>query len=73
MKPKMFNKKLFLNKKTIANLVNGEMNGVYGGAKCDTFTTTCNPCAFIESYCGGPATCATLTGNPQSNPCCNTC
>lgn len=73
MKPKVFIKRLLLNKKTVAHLNNRTMKGVNGGGECDSFTTTCFPCQFIESYCGGGATCPTLTGNPQSDPCCETC
>ncbi len=59
MKTKSFGKKLLLNKKTVANLENKEMQGIYGGATekticfsacvtdclgCDTRTRLSNCC-----------------------------
>jgi natural product precursor len=43
MKTKSFEKKLTLNKKTIADLSNGEMKDVYGGIP-KPFTLTCSSC-----------------------------
>jgi len=39
MKTKKFGKKLVINKKTVANLNNGDMSNAKGGA-----TYTCEPC-----------------------------
>jgi hypothetical protein len=45
MKSKKFSKKLALSKATIANLGNGEMNGLKGGEPCPTtIDITGNPC-----------------------------
>lgn len=38
MKPKTFNTKLVLNKKTVANLDNGEMEDIYGGVPPSLYT-----------------------------------
>jgi len=50
MKPKNFSKKLTLNKKTIVNLKNGEMNAVQGGVPVSTtkvsIVTNCCLCNF---------------------------
>ena len=43
MKQKMFDKKLSLNKKTIAHLDNGEMKEVYGGGLAPTGTSCTAP------------------------------
>ena len=43
MKQKMFDKKLSLNKKTIAHLDNGEMKEVYGGDRPDTHNSCAVP------------------------------
>jgi hypothetical protein len=59
MKPMKFNKKLSLNKKTVANLNGKEMNYVFGGValsapyNCFTFMATCGPnsCAPGNSNC----------------------
>jgi hypothetical protein len=62
MKKKKFNKKLALNKKTIANLNPAEMNAAYGG---DVWTYINPP------YPGGnvPFTCAghTCYADPENN------
>lgn len=39
MKTKKFNKRLALNKNTVANLNNGDMRSIYGGS--DTTPTRC--------------------------------
>ena len=63
MKPKNFNKKLNLNKKTIADLNNGEMNNAHGGIPCPVTQTcggtgccptlaTCDPTGGIDCRCG---------------------
>jgi hypothetical protein len=44
MKNKKFNKKLLLNKKTIANLKNGEMKKAQGG----NTGPTCPACPFTD-------------------------
>jgi len=85
MKPKDFNKKLRLNKKTIAHLIDDELKFVLGGDS--------DPCVFTAPLCPKTAgceitpncvttgqpytvchpTCATYTGGPNSDPCCETC
>lgn len=71
MKTKKFNKKLSLNKKTIANLVNKELNDVRGGISegtdcgfCNTEGIACRPttqctggCVETDFTC--PASCDT--------------
>ena len=54
MKKIKLNKKLQLNKETIAKLNNDQMNGVKGGAS-ETCVTNCGTCA---TYCGTCVTCA---------------
>ena len=51
MKTKAFNKRLVLNKTTVANLENGQMAGVKGGRRntswadpCDCNTSANDPC-----------------------------
>ena len=61
MKTKQFNKKLSLNKKTVANLNNGDMNAVQGGqslvkdtCSLDTgggFTCDITRCASVCPTC----------------------
>jgi natural product precursor len=54
MKTKNLSKKLTINKKTIANLISTEMNGVRGGyhitfspwVTCDNCTFTCEICTY---------------------------
>lgn len=60
MKSKKFNRKLMLNKKTVANLNTNEMNGVLGGGGQDDdyLTNSCNPCAFTPG-------CPESVGCPQ--------
>ena len=60
MKPKVFNKKLSLNKKTIADLKNGEMNNVHGGIN-DTVAISCT-CVITGGCCPTQITCGP-TGN----------
>lgn len=54
MKAKKFNKKLVLNKETIANLVNVEMNGLKAGGDGDTLTlfmpTCCCPTQDLTGF-----------------------
>ena len=58
MKTKRFDKKLVLNKKTIAHLVNGEMKAVEGGVlitytcpdTCRTCPTDCKTCGAMTGY-----------------------
>jgi natural product precursor len=50
MKPKKFDKKLTLNKKTISNLANGEMNDVYGG-RPHTYQPCTNGTACVTCTC----------------------
>ena len=56
MKPKKLSKKLSLNKKSISNLNNFEMNAIDGGVFTnipEDTCNTCNPCGSIEfSLCG---------------------
>ncbi|MCI0470841.1 MAG: class I lanthipeptide [Candidatus Aminicenantes bacterium] len=54
MKNKNFNKKLVLNKKTIIDLNNNEMNKLYGGVETQTPTvcrtrcvTNCDTCPSV--------------------------
>ncbi|MDQ1354004.1 MAG: hypothetical protein QG657_4313 [Acidobacteriota bacterium] len=66
MKPKNFNKKLMLNKKTVAHLGNNEMNAAHGGrpvsldGECPTYgKVSC------------PTVCYTLNYTDHlSDPCC---
>lgn len=79
MKPQKLNKKLSLNKSTVASLNSSEMGHLLGGCYTQVYSgcpltytcfitcgKTCNPTC-------NQATCATYTGNPQSDPCCETC
>jgi len=59
MKTKKFSKKLTLNKKTIADLINSEMKGVYGGGPltdADTIPIT-SPIRCISYYNSCPHPC----------------
>jgi len=60
MKPKKIEKKLTLNKKTISNLRNREMNDVHGGSGTQP---GCSPCAPTR-------TTLDLTRHP-GYPCCH--
>jgi hypothetical protein len=59
MKTKNFNKRLILNKKTIADLRQAEMNEVYGGSsKCtgivcppDPSWVSCEQCTMFTCTC----------------------
>jgi len=79
MKTKKLSKKLGLNKKTIADLNGKEMGYVKGRCiethfkSCIPLTDTCITCGNTCNPTCDQATCATYTGNPQSDPCCNTC
>jgi hypothetical protein len=77
MKSKKFQKKLSLNKKTVADLNPGAMNGVRGGGTVTSVNVVCIPTALVctvtctcptintcETYCG---TCATNCGTCE--PC----
>lgn len=60
MKPKDFNQKLTLNKRTIADLNNGEMDNLRGGGP---FTDDDYTCFYITCLCEtSPFKCC--TGNP---------
>jgi hypothetical protein len=48
MKPKNFRKKLNLNKKTIVNLKNGEMNAVQGGIPQSTTAVSITNCCLCN-------------------------
>jgi natural product precursor len=50
MKTKSFGKKLALNKKTVANLENKEMQRIYGGAteKTICFSACVSDCLFCD-------------------------
>jgi len=51
MKTKKLDKKLVLNKKTIADLFDNEMKNVYGGASLDTCWTDCRTLCATEDCC----------------------
>jgi natural product precursor len=75
MKSKNFNKKLMLNKKTVANLGSNEMRDIQGGADTCTCKTCVSTYLACETTVGFPytvcdSTCLSLTGTPQSDPCC---
>ena len=61
MKSKVFVKKLTLNKKTIANLKNGEMREVYGGIDMD-LTDGCTLYSCVSCF---------PTGLPDCHNCIN--
>jgi hypothetical protein len=67
MKTKHFDKKLVLNKKTIAHLGSDELNAVNGGLSANT---TCPEVCMILSKptCPGLTTCP-LTGFPRCFEC----
>ncbi len=50
MKTKTFNKKLSLKKKTVANLDNKEMQGIYGGETAER-TVCITRCAPSDCMC----------------------
>ncbi len=72
MKAKKFNKKLSLNKKTVANLNNGQMNDVLGGVHKTTTTApfcqfSCVDTCRITCDCTETCTCSecgTICGGP---------
>jgi hypothetical protein len=72
MKTKTFKKKLTLNKKTVVNLNNSELNDVKGG--CATEVQSCplpntsNYMMICETCCGTCSGCKTL---PLTNCTCN--
>ena len=55
MKTKSFGKKLLLNKKTVANLEQKEMRGIYGGETdrtvCDTNCVSECPLCITKTRC----------------------
>ena len=63
MKTKRFEKKLVLNKKTIAHLENQGMHAVQGGATLACTIVTCG-----EPYTGEPIGCGT-----RKSDCCTPC
>lgn len=67
MKTKKVEKKLFLNKKTIAHLNNGQLGQAKGGGP----TTTCDTCETCLTYCS--CTCETCvpTGVDPTEVTCN--
>jgi hypothetical protein len=67
MKSKNFHKHLTLNKKTIANLNNGEMHGVHGGGD-SLGTICCNP--TDKSLCNCPTDPSLVC--PATNDTCRT-
>ena len=54
MKNKKFNKKLVLNRKTVAHLNNVSMDGIKGKAGGDTNYMTCGKCDSVESCAADP-------------------
>jgi hypothetical protein len=72
MKTKKFKKKLQLNKKTVVDLNGPEMNGVHGGAECDSIKSSC-----IFTLCGGScaetACCPTHTCETNCGTCPSAC
>ena len=52
MKTKKLEKKLVLNKKTIADLINNEMKKVHGGVSVDTCWTDCRSRCATDDCCG---------------------
>jgi hypothetical protein len=68
MKTKKFNKRLALNKKTIADLNNSQMDAVYGGdLGSKPFTVCCPTELTCFNSCGGTA-CESVC---NSLPCCD--
>ncbi len=65
MKPKRFNKKLFLNKKTISNLDNYQMDYVRGGLTGPNCTQGDLTCPCYETYAWEHCP---LTSNPRVYP-----
>jgi natural product precursor len=63
MKPKKFEKKLALNKKSVANLNDRELNNVRGGATYTCYVTNC-PATYFDWSCIKYWTCV-----PCSRPC----
>jgi hypothetical protein len=67
MKTKKFNKRLALNKKTIADLNDSQKDAVYGGDLASKLFSACCPTAHTcFNSCGGTA-CESVCG---SDPCC---
>jgi natural product precursor len=65
MKTKKFNKKLALNKQTISNINNDEMNVLRGGDSIDTLcpVKTCPPTRTCQTWCT-----ICITNEPYSCP-----
>lgn len=77
MKTKDFKKKLTLNKKTVANLSNGQLGHVKGGCvegttSCLTRRLTCDTCTCFIT-CETCVTCVTCGGTCQTCFGQNTC
>lgn len=73
MKPKLFHTKLVLNKKTISNLDNGEMNALQGGGtrtfcaysdddvSCYIISCDLNKCNDIKAFTNDDISCPQVT------------
>ena len=68
MKPKKFNKRLSLNKKTIADLNNGQLDNVKGGLTQEPCPGTIEPCLLTQRTC----TCDTCPSGGLRYACCET-
>lgn len=67
MKTKKFSKKLNLNKKTVANLGDKEMNGVQAGGQVAASGSACPSC--FQTFCGCTlGTCPSVCS--LGGPCC---
>jgi len=80
MKTKHFEKKLNLNRKTIANLDQRTMNHVVAGYETGEYRTCEGPCDTLAYTCGPDTTCIynctvqeTDTCPPVTPNTCNTC
>lgn len=77
MKPKTLKKKLVLNKETLANLNNSQMDGIKGRAQGSqpvyaTCARTCDMCMSDEYQCTEEATClidCTFAYSMNTRPC----
>jgi hypothetical protein len=63
MKQKRFQKKLGLNKRTVAHLNQKEMNVAKGGVDTTIFVTLAGPYTCLCSYNTGPMTCCDCPPN----------
>jgi hypothetical protein len=67
MKTKKFDQRLALNKETVADLNNSQLDAVHGGDVASKLLSACCPTAHTcGNSCGGTA-CETVCG---SEPCC---